>query len=209
MRFLILFLVFTVSLFARENPFVPMSSIAKSTQINKKDKYFKELKFKLPNSARVLKNIEVTYQNLNGSISKKIISIDRKIDWHDELFLTKNTALHKEEPTKTVIKKDMPEMGKVYRFKNFIKFEILKKSIKITTKDVKIRDFLVSRPYKVVLDFRRDANFLTKTLKVNLPPFISIILGNHEKYYRVAIELDGQYAYQLKKSKGNFIITLR
>ncbi len=208
MRFFILLLVLGTFVFARENPFVSTNDITKSTQTNKKVIYFKNLQFKLPNSARVLKSIEVSYQNLNGSISKKIIMIDKKVDWHDELFFSKKmtSAINSDV---MIEKKDIQEMGQIYKFKDFIKFEVKKDSLKIITKDVKIRDFLVSKPYKIVLDFKRDANFLTKTFNVDLPPFVSIVLGNHNKYYRVAIRLDGQYVYKLRKQKGNLVITLK
>ncbi|MCF6173909.1 MAG: AMIN domain-containing protein [Campylobacteraceae bacterium] len=208
MKFITLLLLFSILAVARENPFVPIENITKSIQTNKKDTYFQALKLKLPDSARVLKSITVSYQNLNGSINKKTILIDKKIDWHDELFFSKK-MIAEQKPIVKIEKKDMQEMGKVYKFKDFIKFEVRDKSIKVITKDIKIRDFLVSDPYKIVLDFRRDANFLTKTFKVDLPPFVSIVLGNHDKYYRVAIELDGQYVYKLSRDEGNFIITLK
>ncbi|NOX15939.1 MAG: AMIN domain-containing protein [Epsilonproteobacteria bacterium] len=207
MRLISLFLLFSILAIARENPFVSIENITKATQINKRDTYFEDLKFKLPSSARILKSIEVSYQNLNGSINKKTITINKKIDWHDELFFTKK-IMNQQKQVLKIEKRETREIGKIYKFKDFIKFEVKNKSIKIITKDVKIRDFLVSKPYKIVFDFRRDASFLTKLFKVDMPPFVSIVLGNHDKYYRVAIKLDGQYTYKLRRAEGNFIITL-
>jgi hypothetical protein len=198
----------TVFSFGRNNPFVPINNITKFTHINKKEPVFNDVKIKLPNSARILKSVEVVYQNLDGSVDKKVKIIDKKIDWHDELIFTK-TMSQATQMKPIVEKRDTREKAKTYEFRNFIKFEVTKTSFKIITKDIKIRDFLVSKPYKVVVDFKRDANFLTKRFVLNTPPFVSVVLGNHDKYYRVAIKLDGQYVYTLRKVKGDYIITLR
>ncbi len=205
-----LFLLISILCFARDNPFHAIDNIDNFTQTNKKDTYFEDVNFKFPNSARVLKDIEITYQNLDGSISKKIVKIDKKIDWHNELILSKKINIKKEiKPIVTKSDNIKKEEIKKYSFQDFIKFEVTKKSIKIITKDKKIRDFLVSNPYKIVVDFKRNAHFLTKSFKVDLAPFVSIVLGNHDNYYRVVIELDGQYVYSLKNDKGDFIITLK
>jgi len=201
-------LLISIFCFGRDNPFVSANNITKFTHINKKEATFSDVKIKLPSSARVLKSVAVVYQNLDGSVDKKVKIINKKIDWHDELIFTKTKQpIAKSKPI--VMKRDTTEKAKTYNFKNFIRFEVSKTSFKIITKDIKIRDFLVSNPYKVVVDFKRDANFLTKSFILNTPPFVSVVLGNHDKYYRVAIKLDGQYVYTLKKEKGNFIITLK
>jgi len=207
-KYLSVILFISIFCFGRDNPFVPASNITNFTQIKKKESNFKDVKVQLPNSARVLKSIQVVYQNLDGSVDKKVKIIDKKIDWHDELIFTKAIKL-KENITPEMMPRSTQEKAKKYSFKGFIKFEVSKKSFKIITKDTKIRDFLVNKPYKIVVDFKRNANFLTKSFRVNTPPFVSFVLGNHDDYYRVAIRLDGQYQYMLKKEKGGYIITLK
>ena len=212
MRVAFVFLLLGVLCFGRDNPFAPVENIAKFTQMKKRDNNFKEAQFTLPDSSRILKKMIVVYQNLDGSLTQKSITIDKKIDWHNAFVLKyKNTTLHVE--SKMPIKPTQMSMAtqkiKSYSFKGFIKFKVGNKRLVISTKDSKIRDFLVSNPYKIVFDFRRDTNFLTKTFKVNTPPFVSIVLGNHDKYYRVAIELDGQYIYKTEKKQDEFVITLR
>ncbi len=215
MRIFSLIIVLGILCFARENPFEPVENIIKNKQFLKTDRYFHKVDFRLPDSSRVLKKIEVYYQNLNGSISKKTVNIDRKVDWHDTFTLSNSRMEHSVQAPKMKSanlknKKIFTEEGiKTFNFKDIISFKIGKKKMKIITKDVKIRDFSVDKPYKIVIDFRRDINFLTKSFRVDMPPFVSIVLGNHDKYYRVAIELDGQYVYKLKKEKGDYIITLR
>ncbi len=191
-------------LLARENPFVPAGDIINEAPPKEKIEYFKEVKFKLPDSARILKAIKVSYQNLDGSIDEKIISIEKKFDWHNRFTLTQAEAKEVVEAKKI----EKPVIKKL-EFGGFIKFEVSKEFVKVITKDTKIRDFMVSKPYKVVLDFKRDANFLTKTFKLKTPPFVSIVLGNHQGYYRVVIELDGHYIYTLKRDGDIYKIVLK
>lgn len=211
MRIFTLFLLLGVLCFARDNPFVPVENIAKFTQTAKKEKYFQKADFTLPDSARILKKVDVYYQNLDGSVARKVVNIDKKIDWHDEFVLGyKKATSMPVATTKTNAPASSPQSGiKSFSYKGFITFKVGKNRIKIITKDSKIRDFMVDKPYKIVVDFKRDTNFLTKSFKVDMPPFVKIVLGNHNKYYRAAIELDGQYIYNIQKKKGEYIITLR
>ncbi|HIP44914.1 MAG TPA: AMIN domain-containing protein [Sulfurospirillum arcachonense] len=78
-----------------------------------------------------------------------------------------------------------------------------------TCKDKKIRDFLVTSPYKIVVDFKREVSFYTKVYNLKTKYFKSITLGKHSGYYRVAIELDGRYLYNRQKVKDGYIFTLR
>ncbi len=209
MRIFILLLLGTLC-FSRENPFAPVENISKSTQPVRQDKQFDRAYLSLPDSARILKKLDVYYQNLDGSVSHRSVSIDKKIDWHNEfIFSYKNSGNIKNTRVKSLSPKSTGHGIKRYKYKDFIAFQVGNKRMKIITKDSKIRDFMVDNPYKIVIDFRRDTNFLTKTFKVRMPPFVSIVLGNHDKYYRVVVTLDGQYLYNLKKDKGDYVITLK
>ncbi|MFS7887359.1 AMIN domain-containing protein, partial [Helicobacter pylori] len=80
-------------LLARDNPF--------ESEINSKnlqggfngiyDSYFKEIHVDLPTSARILKQITLTYQDIDGSIHSKVVGIDKSIDWHYPLKLSQHT----------------------------------------------------------------------------------------------------------------------
>lgn len=80
--------------------------------------------------------------------------------------------------------------------------------IKIFTKDLKIRDFLVADPYKIVLDFKRTRSFATKTVDLK-NPFVLATLGEHKDFYRIAILLDGHYRYDLQTFEGGYSIKLK
>lgn len=200
MRFIFSILFLCTLLVARENPFFPMVNIEELPLSNNNPDFKSSLEkvdIKLPSSARVLKKVEITFQNLDGSIETREVEIDRAIDWHKPLELQQKggtKAMRKEVDRSKV--QPLADYG-------FIKFYANRKKIHVITNDEKIRDFLVVRPHKIVIDFKRDASFLTKRFKVNRFPFVNIVLGNHDGYYRVAIELDGQYSYKMKEiAKG-------
>ena len=60
---------------------------------------FKKASFKLPNSARILNYIEIVYQNIDGSISRKKVDIDKLFNWKKRLYLSYN--FHSKPPIRT------------------------------------------------------------------------------------------------------------
>ncbi|WP_331774863.1 AMIN domain-containing protein [Sulfurospirillum sp. 1612] len=223
MRKLAFILCLSLACVARDNPFQAVENIDQATHQKSTNESFKEATMTLPDSARIMKSVAISYQNLDGSIATKTVTVDKSIDWHDtfKLGIAGNISSYHEvaappdaapEHNMTKIDKPAPIVAhsQHYKFKDFIQFKIMGKALIVMTKDKLIRNFLVSKPYKVVLDFRRDARFLTKTFKTDTTPFVSIVLGNHDRYYRVAITLDGQYGYTLnKEQKGEYRITLK
>ncbi len=212
----------TLSLFitlisARENPFVSIESadtIGKATSIKNTRASFVEQSIKLPSTARILKSMELHYQNLDGSIESKVVAIDKDIDWHDELVLKKAFAMPQikiEEQAanteKTVAVKE--PIKKSLNFRDTLSIDLIEKNIWLKTQDRKIRDFLVTKPYKIVIDFEKDLSFTTKEFPLDIKPFEKIVIGNHDGYYRVVIELDGQYRYDISKVDEGFFIRLK
>jgi hypothetical protein len=204
-------------LVARENPFVSIDSadtIGKATSIQNTRVDFVEQSIKLPSSARVLKSMELHYQNLDGSIESKIVQIDKDIDWHDELVLKKayTTPSIKIEQQETKMKEPIvlkEEIKESINFLDTLHIDIIENNIWIKTKDKKIRDFLVTNPYKIVMDFAKDISFTTKNYPLDIKPFYKVSIGNHDKYYRVVIELDGQYRYDISPSEEGFSIRVK
>jgi len=210
--FIALFLT-TITLIARDNPFEPIKTLTgKATYKKDTRENFTNIKAKLPSSARILKKVEFSFQNLDGSIETQSITIDKKVDWHNELILKKVNDV--EEPIIAPI--NVTPKIKIKRmkntqinFKDIVSFSIDGKELYIKTKDKKIRDFLVTNPYKIVLDFKNDISFYTKIYKLKTKNYKSITIGKHSGYYRVAIELDGKYLYNIQKVKDGYIINLR
>ena len=199
LTFLLFFTI--ISLFGRDNPFFPSNPNDKQTPSTNKIetlKPFSSQQISLPNSARAVKAIIVRYQNLDGSISNEQLNLNNAIDWHEPFIITQkqNTQM----PTLKSKKKHKSVGSK------FITFTPIQKSMKIETKDKILRHFMLSSPQRIVMDFSRDTSFKPKNFPLEQAPYKKIRMGNHDKYYRVVIELDGQYRYKLQTSEKDHTV---
>lgn len=197
---LLLLLFISLSLFGRDNPFFPADPNEKQIQTTNKVEILKPFStqfISLPSSARVVKSIVISYQNLDGFIEQERLDLNFKIDWHKPIIVSHKSLIEKPKPKKP--KKNIINM-------KFISFDISDKKMKIRTKDKLLQNFLLVAPHRVVMDFKRDIAFKPKTIKVNKPPFSKIRMGHHDRYYRVVIELDGQYRYKLLTTEKDYTI---
>lgn len=217
---------------ARENPFAAAmdpAQVGRTTQIKEDRAEFNSTTITLPSSARILKSASVTFQNLDGSISEEIIGIEQNIDWHHPLILSTQKPQPAQEIATNITSKPPIQMSKKSEFKKDqvqadiavksfsrvvlsegIELEIENNSVMIYTKEKKIRDFIVSNPYKIVVDFAKEkSSFVTKLAEFSKAPFVSAALGNHEGFYRIAITLDGHYRYDIKPTDEGYFISLK
>ncbi len=206
-RFLSFLFVLLLPLFARENPFFPVGNATVpnySTNKIEKQQPFESLRVKLPDSVRILKSISLTCENLDGSITTKEIPVNKAIDWHDTIVISKEEQQTEKQTCKTKTKK-FQKIGSL----QFITFYALGQKLKVLTKDKLLRKFKLVKPDRIVLDFRRDANFRTYVFQ-GTGIFKKITLGNHENYYRAVIELDGHYIYRLRplQDQDGYILIL-
>lgn len=201
MRLFFLTIIMMMSLFGRDNPFFPSDPTKQqvpTTNRVEKLKPFSTQTLSLPNSARAIKKISITYLNLDGSISSEELELNNAIDWHEPFVVSQ----------KSPPKRDIKETARKSKVINadFIQFEPVKRSINIKTKDKILRNFMLTSPHRIVLDFSRDTSFKPKHFDIREVPFKQIRMGNHNKYYRVVIELDGAYNYKLQTSKDTYTI---
>ena len=196
---------------ARENPFFPAEGMKELPVTSSEVESFAPLKraaVTLPDSARVIKKVTVEYQNLDGSIDSRSIDLDHSIDWHLPLFVSQSYSATREEgdpATEAAAKKPEP----FTELANFgeAAFYQSGKTLKIVTKDPLLRHFMLVDPHRIVIDFKRDADFRSKSRTVKEGrPFKSIRLGNHKGYYRAVIELDGQYRYRIDTETDAILI---
>lgn len=220
MKVLIAIFLLLSALEARENPFFPSDGekeIPYTANENKPLPALTKAAISLPSKARILESVIVKYKNLDGSIESKTLEVHNTIDWHLPLFISQQYSANTEsaEPTKTAEKplksqapkkaQDNEKLGSI----EYADFYASNKSFKINTKDKLIRHFLLAKPHRVVLDFKRDANIKAYT-KNNLQNIFSKIrVGNHSGYYRVVVELDGYYRYNLEEITEGYIIKLK
>ena len=198
--------IFFLSLNARENPFfapkgqsVPITSNMDTSLVP-----LKQASLSLPSTARVIESVTIKYKNLDGSQDTKSISLDNKIDWHLPVFVSQSYQNVQDT------KKSARHSYKKLLHLKFISFDEDGKTLKVTTSDKMIRNFLLVNPHRIVFDFKRELDirsYIKKSPKNSI--FTKIRIGNHKGYYRVVVELDGYYSYQLHHSKNVYIFKLR
>lgn len=194
----------------RENPFFPAEGIKDMPVTASETERFEPLKraaITLPDSARVLKKVTVSYQNLDGSIGEREILLDNAVDWHVPIFITQSySATENAEKSAPAAAAPRDAFKKVASFEE-VSFYQSDRSLKVVTSDPLLRHFILVDPHRVVLDFKRDADFRSKFQAITGgKPFKSVRLGNHKGYYRAVIELDGRYECSVDKSDGSQLI---
>jgi len=197
-RSLYLSLILLAPLIARDNPFF-------ATDESKKEKItsncpdnkpqLESINYSLPDQARILKEVTFTIQNLDGSIETRKIEVDQSIDWHKSLTVsqTKNASY----PHSTLDNAGSADFG-------FIRFDSKGKRLSIKTFDTLIRHFVLSNPNRIVLDFKNTSIFKITKKELGASPYLNVTVGNHGKFIRATITLDGRYSYTLNKT-GEFI----
>jgi len=194
---LLSFLLFILD--ARENPFFPSegeNDITYSSNIPSSTEPLKRASISLPPKARSIESVTIHYKNFDGSLDSKSIELHNTVDWHQPIY---------------IFQKDRETAKKFQKIASikYATFLSLDKSLKIITKDKLIRNFLLVKPHRIVLDFKRDT-YLKAYLKINPNNiFKKIKIGNHQGYYRVVLELDGYYKYSYKKNSDGYIFNLK
>ncbi len=188
---------------ARDNPFKPVissSSMGKATNVGSGLKPLILQKLSLPSPVRVLKSIKLEVVNVDGSKSEISYDIDKKVDWHRGVFISNS----KIEVAKK-LKKPEPKLLKPFKFLSVL---IDGKKLLLKTKDKMIRELYFSKPYKIAIDFKRDVAFYTKIIPLQKLSYKKVVIGNHGKFYRVVLELDGQYRYKIVKTSSGYLVEL-
>ncbi|PAF50447.1 AMIN domain-containing protein [Helicobacter sp. 13S00477-4] len=197
MKKIFIFLSLLSILMARENPFEPLLTPKESqhdTTKNSKE-YFESFDFKLPTTARILKTITITYQNIDGSLDTKTIDIDQSIDWHYPLSLNQKNAI-------------ISEQTKYYTIAPF-EFFVKKNKLYIHTPYKIQRNFILPAPHRIVIDIDRKEPNINQSLQINKKYFTKISIGTHNTFYRIVITLDGQYEYKIIQEDQYYVISVQ
>jgi len=192
---LVIFFASTVSvnIYARENPFEPaIKSKEDSFKSNRATDYFKEFTFSLPTTARILKEITITYQNIDGAIQSQTIPIDKSIDWHFPILLSQKKAIITEYTHKFNIEpfSFFADGNKFYLY----------------TKTNMTRSFILPSPHRIVIDVERSELESNGAVDMNVKYFSKVSINTHREFYRITITLDGQYKHDIKQQEGLLII---
>lgn len=192
--------VFATAAFARENPFKPSSSntsVSKNNEESFED--FKSLDLTLPNSARIIKNIKITYQNVDGSNGEFSKDIQRKINWHEPIKIT-----HQSADTNT--SKD--SYTDVFLKDPLVKVSYLGRYMRIVTHAQIINHFFLADPFRIVIDFKGYFEG-TQERTIDNNYFKEAAVSSHDGFVRLTIRLDTYYSYIIETTTNGYILGLR
>lgn len=200
---LILSLLLAASSMGRENPFFaldPSKTQKTTSNVIESKPPLQSVSYTLPDQARILKEVTFTVQNVDGSIENRKIVIDQSVDWHRPIQLSQSGAVASKAVTQN--SSSSADFG-------FIRFHTNGKTLTINTTDPLSRHFVLSDPNRIVLDFKRNANFRAEEKSLNAAPFKSVMMSNHSKFVRATITLDGRYSYTLNQSGNSIIVNCK
>ena len=102
------------------------------------------------------------------------------------------------------IKSSEPEI----KFLGFVSFLTHEKELNIVTKAKNLKHFAYEKN-KIVLDFAKPPrSFKTRNLKLENETFKNVIIGWHDKYFRVVLELDKMHKYKLETAENGYVLKL-
>ncbi|WP_027326706.1 AMIN domain-containing protein [Helicobacter pametensis] len=187
-------------LFAREDPFELKISPKTSPQSIEGaiSKPLDNIKVTLPTTTRILKEVKFVYQKLDGSIAEESVKIDSDIDWHYPISISQIENLQEAELKKPV----------TYKLDDF-ELTIMGKKIQISSPYKLEQIFVLPKPFRIILDLKRKDKVIDQTLALNRMFFHAFSVATHKNYYRISLELDGQYAYDLEQNQKGYTITLK
>ena len=97
---------------------------------------------------------------------------------------------------------------KEVKFLGFVSFLAHEKELNIITKAKNLKHFAYEKN-KIVLDFAKPPrSFKTRNLKLGNDTFKNVIIGWHDKYFRVVLELDKMHKYKLETAENGYVLKL-
>ena len=97
---------------------------------------------------------------------------------------------------------------KEVKFLGFVSFLVHEKELNIITKAKNLKHFAYEKN-KIVLDFAKPPrSFKTRNLKLENETFKNVIIGWHDKYFRVVLELDKMHKYKLEAAENGYVLKL-
>ncbi|MDR2153048.1 MAG: AMIN domain-containing protein [Helicobacteraceae bacterium] len=203
MKKLCLFVFACVLGLARLNPFEPTE---RQTDRNDSGSFaprqLEEETIALPPSSRALKEIQITHQENDGSLSTINRKVDKSIDWRAPLRIDQPNA--EKLPRQTGAFLPIDELEDIGR----IRFFTAGDAMKFQTKDELIRSFFLPRPSRIALDFNSSVPLTPTAATLKDGYFARIELSFHETFYRVTVTLDSYYPYAIEKVSEGYLLGL-
>ena len=104
--------------------------------------------------------------------------------------------------------REIKSSEKEVKFLGFVSFLTHEKELNIITKAKNLKHFAYEKN-KIVLDFAKPPrSFKTRNLKLENDTFKNVIIGWHDKYFRVVLELDKMHKYKLEAVENGYVLKL-
>ena len=104
--------------------------------------------------------------------------------------------------------REIKSSEKEVKFLGFVSFLTHEKELNIITKAKNLKHFAYEKN-KIVLDFAKPPRRLkTRNLKLENDTFKNVIIGWHDKYFRVVLELDKMHKYKLEAVENGYVLKL-
>jgi len=104
--------------------------------------------------------------------------------------------------------KETKSSEKEVSFLKFVSFLAHEKELNIITKAKNLKHFAYEKN-RIVLDFAKPPrSFKTRNLKLENETFKNVIIGWHESYFRVVVELDKMHKYKLEAAENGYLLKL-
>ena len=111
------------------------------------------------------------------------------------------------EPTTKPVQ-ETKSSEKEVKFLGFVSFLAHEKELNIITKAKNLKHFAYEKN-KIVLDFAKPPrSFKTKSLKLENETFKNVIIGWHNSYFRVVLELEKMHKYKLEAAENGYVLKL-
>ena len=111
------------------------------------------------------------------------------------------------EPTTKPVQ-ETKSSEKEVKFLGFVSFLTHEKELNIITKAKNLKHFAYEKN-KIVLDFAKPPrSFKTRNLKLENETFKNVIIGWHDNYFRVVLELDKMHKYKLETAENGYVLKL-
>jgi len=180
-KYLIIFLILTLSLSARENPFEPVKQEFNQIKIPPKTEPA-PVQIKVEEQIPIVKTIP-------------IIKPEPKV----EIPITPIQKKHKSHK-----KPKTPEF--IYNGE-FAKISLHKNAIKIVTKDKMLKHFKLKSPNRIVIDFERFDTIKPFSKTIDALRIKGLRVGHHDYFYRVSFKLNKSHKYKISKKPYGYLIS--
>jgi len=182
------------ALFARENPFFSLSEgidLPVSSEKNTNKPPLTSMTYNFPNNSRLLKEVSFRFQNVDGSFETRKLEIDQSIDWRAPLVISQSNV--RSSPITTKEKSSTAN-------NEIIQFIASGNRISLITKEPMVRQFTLTDPDSVVVDFKHNGVFESYQKVLSSIPYTKVKVTNHGNFARAIITLDGHHICNVSKT---------